>query len=62
MKKEIPPPYDIFGRPYTKETFLWWRGLGEAEREQLLWSRRRPDPGVEGVEKLLKEFGHDPGL
>jgi len=55
-KHAIAPPYDIFGRPYTRETYLWWRNLGEAQREQLFWARKRPDWGVKGIEKLLKEY------
>ena len=55
-KPKIAALYDIFGRPYTRETYVWWRSLGEAQREQLLWQRKRPDWGVEGIEKLLKEY------
>jgi hypothetical protein len=55
-ERKITPPCDIFGRPYTRETYLWWRSLGEAQREQLLWERKRPDWGTEGIEELLKEY------
>ena len=30
--------------------------MGEAQREQLFWARKRPDWGVKGIEKLLKEY------
>jgi hypothetical protein len=49
-------PYDIFGRPYTKETYLWWRSLSEEQRLELL-VRRAPYAGKEGVERLLREYG-----
>jgi hypothetical protein len=32
----IPPPYDIWGKPYTKETFLRWRAMKDNNRAQLL--------------------------
>jgi hypothetical protein len=32
----IPPPYDIWGRPYTRETFLRHRALMDNNRAELL--------------------------
>lgn len=55
MKTPIPPPVDVFGRPYTKEFFSAWRKLSAEQRFELIW-RGRPELGEEGVKRLLQEF------